>query len=116
MSFSFTEFCVACASEKTHNLIRKHLEFQVGEENIELNVAVEVCVECGAKTPSNEADLTVLAYKKSKTPCPEVTIPRQLAIDADSEFSAMAHGRPQPEKSECERLSYEFRKSYEGRD
>lgn len=38
---------------------------------------------------------------------------RQLAIDADSELSAIAHGRP-AQMDECRRLSKEFRCLYEG--
>ena len=114
MSYSFREFCPVCASEQTHELSKKSLDFQVGDEVVDLIAVIETCGGCQTETASNNADLTVLAYKKSSTPCPQVTISRQLAIDADSEFSAMAHGRPMTEEAELKRLSFEFRKAYEG--
>ena len=40
---------------------------------------------------------------------------RQLFIDADSELSAIAHGRPPSDKAELLRMSGEFRKLYENR-
>lgn len=40
---------------------------------------------------------------------------RQLFIDADSELSAIAHGRPPSDKAELLRLSGEFRNLYEKR-
>ena len=40
---------------------------------------------------------------------------RRLAVEADSELSAIAHGRPPSDKAELLRLSGEFRKLYENR-
>ena len=114
MGYSFREFCPVCASEQIHEISRKALDFQVGDEVVDLFTVIETCGGCQTESVSNAADLTVLANKKSITPCPQVTISRQLAIDADSEFSAMAHGRPMPDKTELKRLSCEFRKAYEG--
>lgn len=43
-----------------------------------------------------------------------VVIERDTAVDADSQLSAIAHGRP-PEIDECKRLSALLRASYERR-
>lgn len=40
---------------------------------------------------------------------------RQLFIEADSELSAIAHGRPPSDKAELLRMSDAFRKLYENR-
>lgn len=44
----------------------------------------------------------------------KVVIDRSDAVDADSQLSAIGHGRP-PEKDECLRLSALIRKAYSGR-
>ena len=59
-------------------------------------------------SPWGRAYLTCLAEVKERQ-ADTVTIPKQLAIDADSELSAIAHGRKPSSKAELSRLSQQFR-------
>lgn len=62
----------------------------------------------------DEAAQAVVELAGKNPPKPSGKL-RQLFIDADSELSAIAHGRPPSDKTELLRLSGEFRKLYESR-
>lgn len=69
-------------------------------------------VDCFTHIDEAAAAVVELAARNPKQPATSL---RQLFIDADSELSAIAHGRPPSDKTELLRLSGEFRKLYDNR-
>jgi uncharacterized membrane protein len=67
-------------------------------------------VDCFACIAEAAAEVVELA---AKNPTPTPARLRQLFVDADSELSAIAHGRPPSDKAELLRLSDAFRKLYQ---
>lgn len=69
-------------------------------------------VDCFACIAEAAAEVVELA---AKNPAPTPARLRQLFVDADSELSAIAHGRPPSDKETLLRLSQSFRDLYEKR-